>query len=66
MKNQLLEDMNVETFGSPKIEVCYAIDYDSFAVWAPVVQNGEDQYIDTGVGVLNLCDAIVHGVRIKK
>ncbi|AWD90513.1 hypothetical protein KNT87_gp074 [Erwinia phage Cronus] len=66
MKNQLLEDMNVEPLLAPVIEVCYATDYDSYDVWAPVVQNGEDQYIDTGAGVLNLCDAIIYEIRIKK
>lgn len=65
MKNQLLEDMNMETFGSPKIEVEY-MHNGLLAGWHPVVKNGDDQYIDTGAGVLNLCDVTVYEIRIKK
>lgn len=64
MKNRLLEDINAEPIKAPKIEVEYM--YDGLMQgWHAVVQNGEDQYIDTGFGTIPLCDVVVYEIRIK-
>lgn len=62
MKNQLREDMNKEPSGAPVIEVLYEQD-DALVGWGLVV---EGEGIDTGAGIIDLSDAVIHQIRIAK
>lgn len=62
MKNQLREDMNKEPSVAPVIEVLYEQD-DVLIGWGLVV---EGEGIDTGAGIIDLSDTIIHQIRIAK
>lgn len=62
MKNQLREDINMESSVAPTIEVLYAED-GVLVGWAPIV---EDDGIYTSEGIIDLSDVTVQAIRIKK